>query len=143
MQTLQELIAPRYLVVYSSTWHEIGDLRSLKDQIASITNIEIDILTHGPSRLRSKPIAQLMSFASRRETTRPEDAAYCLLGLFDVNMPLLYGEGESKAFFRLQEQIMKTSTDLTILAWSPAISSFKLVASLANSPRDFQYSRNV
>jgi hypothetical protein len=84
-----------------------------------------------------------MSFASKRETTRPEDAAYCLLGLFDVNMPLLYGEGESKAFFRLQEQIMKTSTDLTILAWSPAVGSFKLMASLANSPRDFQFSRDV
>jgi hypothetical protein len=57
-----------------------------------------------------------MSWAARRTTTREEDSAYCLLGIFDVNMPLLYGEG-SKAFLCLQEEIMRTSTDLSILLW--------------------------
>jgi hypothetical protein len=57
-----------------------------------------------------------MSWASRRETTRNEDAAYCLLGIFQVNMPLLYGEG-FKAFQRLQEEILKVSEDYTLLAW--------------------------
>ena len=46
-------------------------------------------------------IAMRMTWASDRETTRPEDSAYCLLGIFGVNMPLLYGEG-AKAFLRLQ-----------------------------------------
>ncbi|KAF7879766.1 uncharacterized protein EAF02_007936 [Botrytis sinoallii] len=56
------------------------------------------------------------SWAAMRETTRPEDAAYCLLGLLQVNMPLLYGEG-NKAFQRLQEEVLKKNQDLSILAW--------------------------
>jgi hypothetical protein len=51
-----------------------------------------------------------------RETTREEDVAYCLLGIFDINMPLLYGEG-GKAFKRLQEEITKQSTDQSLFAW--------------------------
>jgi hypothetical protein len=57
-----------------------------------------------------------MSWASKRVTTRPEDVAYCLLGIFGINMPLLYGEGD-KAFLRLQEEIIKTSDDHSIFAW--------------------------
>lgn len=59
-----------------------------------------------------------MSWARNRQTTRTEDIAYCLLGIFDVHMPLLYGEGE-KAFVRLQEEIMKHSDDQTLFAWVP------------------------
>ncbi|KAK7398111.1 hypothetical protein QQX98_012516 [Neonectria punicea] len=62
-------------------------------------------------------VASRMSWAATRETTRVEDIAYCLLGLFDVSMPLLYGEGE-KAFTRLQEQILSQSDDETIFAWN-------------------------
>lgn len=58
-----------------------------------------------------------MSWASRRNTTRVEDRAYCLLGIFGVNMPLMYGEGE-RAFARLQEEIIKTIDDYSIFAWS-------------------------
>lgn len=57
-----------------------------------------------------------MSWAAGRNTTRVEDAAYCLMGIFDINMPLLYGEGD-KAFFRLQEEIVKVSDDHTLFAW--------------------------
>jgi len=58
-----------------------------------------------------------MSWASKRETTRLEDMAYCLMGLFDVHMPPLYGEG-TRAFTRLQEEILRNSSDLSIFAWS-------------------------
>ncbi|UKZ66567.1 uncharacterized protein TrAtP1_007739 [Trichoderma atroviride] len=58
-----------------------------------------------------------MSWAANRQTTRPEDMAYCLLGLFDINMPLLYGEGRVKAFKRLQEEIIKSTNDDSIYAW--------------------------
>jgi hypothetical protein len=58
-----------------------------------------------------------MCWAAYRETSRVEDLAYCLLGIFQINMPLLYGEGR-KAFSRLQEEILKSSTDLSLLAWS-------------------------
>lgn len=63
-------------------------------------------------------VARRMSWASERRTTRSEDMAYCLMGLFSVNMPLLYGEGE-KAFIRLQEEIMKDSDDHSLFAWVP------------------------
>jgi len=75
------------------------------------------------SMLEKFSVAQKMKWASKRTTTREEDIAYCLMGLFDVNMPLLYGEG-SKAFYRLQEAILGTSSDQSILAFrSDLISS--------------------
>ena len=60
-----------------------------------------------------------MSWASWRKTTRPEDEAYCLLGIFGINMPLLYGEGNEMAFLRLQEEILRETEDQSIFAWSP------------------------
>lgn len=83
-----------------------------------------------------------MSWASDRSTTREEDIAYCLLGIFNVNMPLLYGEGH-KAFVRLQEEIMKGSTDQSLFAWSPSPPSntnlyrTKHRSVLASHPADF------
>jgi len=81
-----------------------------------------------------------MSWASRRETTRPEDQAYCLLGIFGVNMPPLYGEGPS-AFLRLQLEIMRISNDETIFAWEDdSVTSSGL---LAVSPSAFRYSYDI
>jgi hypothetical protein len=88
-----------------------------------------------------------MSWASKRSTTRKEDEAYCLLGIFDVHMPLLYGEGE-RAFQRLQEEILKTTEDQTIFLWHAAmeldprkfegIPNFPERGFLAKSPHDFE-----
>jgi hypothetical protein len=68
--------------------------------------------------LEAFSVAQRMSWASERITTRSEDVAYSLLGIFEVNMPLLYGES-MEAFTRLQEEIMKDSNDQTLFAWTP------------------------
>jgi len=65
-----------------------------------------------------------MSWAARRQTTRPEDVSYCLLGIFNVNMPLLYGEG-AMAFRRLQEEIARSSHDQTLLAWQDGVSDIE------------------
>ncbi len=65
-------------------------------------------------------MARKMSWASRRVTTRLEDMAYCLLGIFDVNMPLIYGEGR-KAFLRLQQEIMKSTIDHSLFAWGKVV----------------------
>lgn len=62
-------------------------------------------------------IAEKMSWAAQRTTTRIEDLAYCLLGLFDLNIPVLYGEGH-RAFQRLQQEIVRASNDQSIFAWS-------------------------
>jgi hypothetical protein len=74
------------------------------------------------SVLKTVTIAQRMKWAAKRQTTRLEDIAYSLLGLFDVHMPLLYGEG-MKAFIRLQEAIIEGSRDHSILAFRSAFSS--------------------
>ena len=83
--------------------------------LALLTGIDEDVLKGERPPARCS-IAQRMSWASHRVTTRTEDTAYCLIGIFDVNMPMLYGEGQ-KAFFRLQEEIIKHSDDHTIFAW--------------------------
>src|SRR3984957_19837426 len=84
-----------------------------------------------------------MAWASRRKTTRKEDIAYCLLGIFGINMPLLYGEGE-RAFIRLQEEILKESHDQSILAWgyrSPL--NGQCGGLFARSPGDFIHCENI
>jgi hypothetical protein len=114
---LQELLAPPMIRFFSNEWECIGDRDSLRPDISAQTDISVDYLTGRP--LQSASIARRMSWASERQTTRPEDLAYCLLGIFGVNMPLLYGEGQT-AFIRLQEEIMKISDDQTIFSWDYA-----------------------
>ncbi|KAK3343462.1 heterokaryon incompatibility protein-domain-containing protein [Lasiosphaeria hispida] len=111
--TLQELIAPKVVLFFNSRWHENGTKLSLQSAISDITGIPERILIGG--YVEGASVAQRMSWASRK-TTRPEDMAYCLMGLFGINMPLLYGEGE-RAFTRLQEEIMRFSNDHSLFAW--------------------------
>lgn len=119
--TLQELVASPNVRFYNSDWRFIGDKFELSDELAVITGIDTKILeaTDEQSiarRLYEIPVCQKMSWASMRQTTKVEDTAYCLLGIFDIHMPLLYGERDA-AFIRLQEAIANKYNDLTILAW--------------------------
>lgn len=113
--TLQELLAPRRLVFYSSGWHRLGTKARLRSDIEQTTGIPQRFLTSGRD-IKSASIAQRMSWPAPRRTKRPEDLAYCLLGLFGIAMPMIYGEGGEQAFFRLQEQIMRSTRDHSILA---------------------------
>ncbi|KAL7956939.1 heterokaryon incompatibility domain-containing protein [Trichoderma compactum] len=140
---LQGLLAPRSVRFFDSAWLEFGDKISLREQIAAATGISQVVLVDSVMDARRAmdfiSIAQKMSWASRRTTTREEDIAYCLLGIFDVNMPLLYGEGP-KAFQRLQEEIIKRSDDQSILAWGFGRDDetlWKVSTALAQSPLDF------
>ena len=102
--TLQELLAPRRIKFFNGKWQAIGQLSEdsqLSRIVSEIAAIPVVFLLG--LDLRKANIAMRMSWASKRVTTRKEDMAYCLLGIFDVNMPLLYGEG-AKAFGRLQEE---------------------------------------
>lgn len=112
--TLQELIAPRTVEFYDKAWSRAGNKNDLTSLIKSITGIDGYVLRGG--HLKDISIGRRMSWAADRKTTRPEDLAYSLLGIFDVHMPLLYGEG-SRAFVRLQEEILRQSNDQTIFAW--------------------------
>lgn len=116
--TLQELIAPKSVVFYGANWAKLGTRDSLKSTIEKVTGIHSLALDGNFEKVRKEfSIAQRMSWAADRKTTRVEDEAYCLLGIFNVNMPLLYGERE-KAFIRLQEHIINESNDQSIFCWS-------------------------
>lgn len=111
--TLQELVAPVDVVFYDVKWNELGTKSSMASSLAEWTTIPIGVLENTVSHL-SIPVIKRMTWAHSRKTTRTEDIAYCLLGIFDVNMPLLYGEGD-RAFTRLQAEILRTTNDDTIL----------------------------
>ncbi|KAH8177041.1 heterokaryon incompatibility protein (HET) domain-containing protein [Sarocladium implicatum] len=114
--TLQELIAPRTAVFYDSKWHQFATKHDIAPILSVITGIDEDILV-GDAALGDTPVFTRMSWAAKRQTTRVEDLAYCLLGIFDTNFSLIYGEGP-KAFRRLQEEIIRKTDDPSILAWS-------------------------
>ena len=131
--TLQELIAPQSLIFLDNQWRDIGTKQSLGNFISEITFIHEEVLRNAEN-LKKFSVAQKMSWASNRDTTRVEDLAYCLMGLFGVNMPLLYGEG-SRAYIRLQEEILKTGDDTTIFAWTNHVENAGL---LADTPKYFR-----
>lgn len=148
--TLQELLAPTRLEFLNSSWVSLGilgDNKDLTEGIAQRTGISAAVLCRRASPAEFS-VATRMSWASQRRTTRLEDEAYCLLGIFGVNMPLLYGEGRL-AFRRLQEEIILRSTDHSIFAWEHTSSDViqhndKHLASqlLAPSPLSFEYALN-
>ncbi|KAM3460165.1 hypothetical protein NHJ6243_006211 [Beauveria neobassiana] len=136
--TLQELLAPVEVYFLDDQWNDIGTKTSLRNAVSFRTGIPSDILS-GIADIDTASIAQRMSWAASRKTSRLEDRAYCLMGIFGVNMPLIYGEGE-RAFTRLQEEIMKISDDQSIFAWE---SSDTRTGLLATSPAAFARSKNI
>ena len=133
--TLQELIAPSNVQFLNKNWQSIGDKRTLAPTLRKITGIPEHILMHGLCGNRPC-VAQIMSWAAGRMTTRVEDRAYSLMGLLDVNMPMLYGEGK-KAFHRLQLEIIRASNDQSIFAWDGMLQTVGSI--LADDPRCFRY----
>ena len=130
--TLQELIAPDELYFYTSKWRRMASKKEIATELADITRIPKEVLLRDSDfPLRSYSASARIYWASRRKTTRIEDEAYSLLGLLDINMPLLYGEG-NKAFRRFQEEILKQLNDTSVFAASgPNV--------LAESPRDYNH----
>lgn len=134
--TLQELLAPADVVFYDTSWRYLGSKRNLAAQISLVTGIQL----HHMDNNYGASVAQVMSWASSRKTTRVEDLAYSLMGIFNVNMPLLYGEG-NKAFMRLQHEIVKISDDESIFAWTDADLSRSGI--FAQSPKAFAKSGDI
>jgi hypothetical protein len=141
--TLQELIAPKEVDFFDQKWELLGSKSTQKTAtlISEITGIPREVLDHSVD-LVDVPIAQRFSWASERETTRKEDEAYSLLGIFDINMAMLYGEGK-KAFIRLQEQILGQSADDSIFLWSEPFANQKFSGLLASSPHCFRQMRSI
>lgn len=136
--TLQELVAPSEVYFVDEHWNDLGTKRDLQQVVSKCTGIPINILS-GDDDLETASIAQRMSWAANRKTQRLEDRAYSLMGIFGINMPLLYGEGE-RAFIRLQEEIMKVSDDHSLFAWESSDSRGGI---LATSPEAFKSSKNI
>lgn len=150
--TLQELIAPEVVEFYDRGWCFRGDKSLLRQKISERTGIDVTVLEDS-DLLSTIPVGRRMSWAAERETARVEDVAYCLLGIFGVNMSILYGEG-SNAFFRLQEEIVKKSNDLSLFAWAaqigiqndkraPVHRQQELRGLLARSPSEFLNCRSI
>lgn len=110
--TLQELVAPKAVEFYSAAGHFLGTKQTLEVEISEITGISVGALRGQP--LSNFSVAERFEWAANRETTEEEDIAYCLLGIFDVFMPLIPGEGESSALRRL-EKAVNEPRDLNLL----------------------------
>lgn len=135
--TLQELIAPSRRRVYDTDWTRIMGDRSkegLHTALATAAGIPRGVLDDS-NPISSFCVAERMRWVSERLTTREEDMAYCLMGLFDVHMPIIYGEGVRKAFRRLQMEIMQTSFDQSLFAWRAE--DYEESGLLARHPSDF------
>lgn len=139
--TLQELLAPEDLVFFDQDWTFRGTKNSLRSTIGMVTGIRAEVLA-GSVQLDEVPVAVRLSWASTRETTREEDLAYCLLGIFDVNIPMLYGEGR-KAFLRLQEAILSQSADMSLFLWNDLRTGQKYSGLFAPSPYCFREMRDA
>ncbi|KAI8631247.1 heterokaryon incompatibility protein-domain-containing protein [Xylariaceae sp. FL1651] len=150
--TLQELLASKRTDFYDSQWNLIGTMKEQDRtnweefgyEISEITKIDEGALL-GTTPLLEFSIEAKMSWAANRRSERPEDAAYSILGIFDIHMPLIYGEGAKQAFHRLQLEIVKSTPDLSIFAWhnkkqSPEVKFYSL---LAHSPSQFRFERRV
>jgi hypothetical protein len=107
--TLQELIAPVTVDFFSKEGKRLGDKKSLEKEIHEITRIPIQAL-YGNS-FSDFSIAERKEWAAQRHTTEEEDIVYCLLGLCEVSMPPIYGEGEKAAQKRLEVTIREFSND--------------------------------
>jgi len=142
--TLQELIGPSEIIFFASDWTRIGTKHELSSVISRTTGIPERFLLG--DNLGEASVAQRMSWAAKRNTTKVEDIAYCLLGIFDIRMPLIYGERE-KAFRRLQQEVIKVSDDQSVFAWivdmDDTTTSNDGIGLLARSPASFKHSGNI
>lgn len=146
--TLQELIAPKDVRFYAQDWSYIGSHKeefSFRNLLSNITGVD-DRVLEGSLSPQDLSVSTRMKWAALRQTTRTEDIAYSLMGLFGVNMPLLYGEGR-RAFVRLQEEILKETDDQSLFAWTTQRTEGQAEESLsgllAESPLAFKDVGNV
>jgi len=101
--TLQELLASASVTFYSSQQERLGGKKSLSGVIHEVTGIPMPALDG--HALEAFSAAEQMAWSAKRQTTEEEDNACCLLGIFDVFMPLIYGEGRDSALQRLQREV--------------------------------------
>ncbi|KAI6120313.1 hypothetical protein EDD16DRAFT_892092 [Pisolithus croceorrhizus] len=139
--TLQELIAPKQVEFFNKNWVTVGRKEELAEALEKITRIPIDVLRDGQKRT-CFCVAQIISWAADRETTRPEDRAYSLTGLFGVKLQMTYGDGK-KVFQELQLAIIEKYSDYSIFAWNPKGQFCEFGSVLASDPSYFRDCHDV
>ncbi|KAI6006569.1 hypothetical protein F5J12DRAFT_768766 [Pisolithus orientalis] len=128
--TLQELLAPQTVLFYTQNWSLYEDLTpsnhtadiAVLEELERVTGIETRFLTNfspGWDDARSR-----LQWAALRHTTRPEDIAYSLFGIFNLHLPVLYGEPAENALGHLLSEIISQSGDISVLDWVGEASSF-------------------
>lgn len=106
--TLQELVAPSIVVFYSQEGVRLGNKKTLQQQITTIAGISAEALCGQP--LSTFSVEERLQWADKRQTTEEEDKAYCLLGIFEVSLPVIYGEGQLRAMTRLNREIRDSAS---------------------------------
>ncbi|KAH7913147.1 hypothetical protein BJ138DRAFT_1146676 [Hygrophoropsis aurantiaca] len=137
--TLQELLAPSQIKFYKKDWTPLTSVpndkednpRSIMFPISRITNISIMDLCYFTPGMWGYSMRERLSWASHRKTTRVEDMAYCLIGIFDINLTVAYGEGR-RAFLRLQQAIIENNDSWEIFAWEGEPSPYN--SAIASGP---------
>ena len=135
------MIAPSDVQFFNKNWQHIGDKKTLAWTLTDITRVPTHILRDGIDA-NCPCVARIISWAANRTTTRVEDRAYSLMGLLDVNMPMLYGEGR-KAFHRLQLEIIRSTNDQSIFAWGWNSRRVRIGSILADDPSFFEYCGSI
>ncbi|KAJ8507089.1 hypothetical protein ONZ45_g10511 [Pleurotus djamor] len=154
--TLQELLAPKRMQFFSSNWGRFSRLAydidrtngvcdmTLLHSISSLSDIDENVLSY-PITPSPDLASAMFRYCAKRETTRLEDSAYCLISLLDVHMQIAYGEGPETAFYRLQLACLERSPSRTLFMWSSNprplgdLCSSRRNSALANHPMAFRY----
>ena len=119
--TLQELVAPSTIGFFSKDWKWLGGKFDLAEVIEkNIPGSPPANILRFAKKLSETSVAERLSWAAHRSTSRVEDEAYSILGFFGIRMSTFYGEGRN-AFYRLQEEIMRKSSDTSLFAWTDTI----------------------
>jgi hypothetical protein len=94
---------------FSREGEHLGNKEDLKQLIHKVTSIPIQALLGSP--LSDFRVQERLSWVRERQTTRKEDMAYSLFGIFGIFMPLMYGEGQENAFWRLRKTIEENARE--------------------------------
>lgn len=133
---LPQLVFPRIAFFYDSAWNEIGTKATLAPQLSSATSINQSVL-EDPATLQEYSVAKRISWASNLQASQIDVWSFSLLGILGVNMPVMYGEGW-KTFIRLQEEILRNTSDFSLFAWRPE-HPYGYRGIFARSPTEFRH----
>lgn len=140
--TLPELIASKDIIFFDRNWRQIGTKQLLLHELSAATRIDRLVLEDSES-LSDFSVGRKMSWASACSYDREEDLAYALIGLFGISMMILYGEGH-RAFFRLQEEILKITDDASLFCWQAGPDAAHAYRGLfAHFPAEFSHFASI